>query len=78
MFKLVNIPRSTQELQQGGCWWLDSFDSHEYVAMSCPECEKISDISNCSIDNLGRVQPSVVCPHGNCNFDEFVCLLLWE
>jgi hypothetical protein len=43
----------------------------------CPKCRGIASLSDHCIDEHGVVQPSLVCPHDDCGFHEFVNLGGW-
>lgn len=48
------------------------------ASLTCPECGRVSSLSDHTIDLEGLVQPSVVCPYEDCNFHEFIQLEGWD
>ena len=57
------------------------------VSICCPKCWRnctvrkspgISKDAGHSIDNGGKVHPSVVCPNSECNFHSYIILESWE
>jgi hypothetical protein len=76
---VIDIPRTTSDLQQGGCWWatVENNPLTYVIVMRCPECNQISDLDDHNIDSDGVVTPSLICPREHCDFHEMVRLLDW-
>lgn len=70
---VIDIPQTTQELQQGGCWWPTFKDDILVMLMRCPECNQFIELTGYTLAKGGYVTPSVNCMR--CEFDCFVRLL---
>lgn len=67
---LLDIPK--------GRWQRGSTGNEKTALISCPTCGNVSSLSQHTIDDLGRVTPSLMCPHGTCDFHDFVHLVGWS
>lgn len=73
---------------QKGTWYVvaeseNPFDEsgsaiRETVWVDCPKCGKSFTLENHGIQEDGRVNPSVVCPHAKCPYHEFAILENWN
>ena len=50
----------------------------ERVIIGCPGCGRRGDLDDHTVDEAGVVSPSVVCPHKDCTFHDYVALKDWR
>jgi len=60
-----------------GTWSANEIDGKKVTVMSCPKCGKLGSLNDHTIDDKGRVTPSVICPESACGFHDTVKLLGW-
>jgi hypothetical protein len=76
MPKRIRIPRGDPE-DRRGVWKGARRDSKRTATLSCPACGKGASLSDHDIDPNGLVSPSVVCPHKDCAFHDYIVLDGW-
>ena len=48
------------------------------AVVKCPACGGFSTLENHTINDVGEVSPSLVCPYPHCNYHQFITLGGWE
>lgn len=78
MFNLIFFLKDTdRDFTRKGRWYLDpSIKGRTCVSLLCFTCGEHFTIFEHGISNVGRVTPSVVCPHG-CGFHQWITLRDW-
>ena len=67
------------ELDKPGCWMRVKAKGKKPSALvSCPTCEETVSLSGHFIFYDGKVTPSLVCPHENCGFHDWIVLEGWK
>lgn len=61
-----------------GKWKGATRDGTRTALMSCPVCAGVASLSNHTIDEAGKVSPSLVCPFRGCSFHDYVTLEGWK
>jgi len=59
-------------------WQRSNTGGRKTAVVACPKCGKISSLAGHEIDEIGRVTPSLMCPHDKCEFHDFVQLIGWS
>lgn len=72
------IDISYDENQSNNSWWFNMLsDGRKQVVTRCINGHVGSLVTHTIADD-GRVWPSVVCQHKDCNFHEFIRLMDWK
>lgn len=74
---MLSIPKSTAkkgEPMKAGTW----SGGNPSADLCCLKCGGIGSLRSHSIDNIGRVSPSVDCPRADCTFHDYVQLAGWK
>lgn len=53
-------------------------DGKRTAIIVCPLCKKQVSLSGHTIKSDGHVSPSLVCPHNECNFHDYIKLDNWS
>ena len=70
--------RKISRLTKGNWDRFEHLPGKRTAAIACPMCDHLFSVVNHQITADGSCSPSVVCPHRDCTFHQFVQLLGWE
>jgi hypothetical protein len=70
--RVIDIPRTTAELQQGGCWWWTTSVHVNVVSLRCPDCNQLMHVDK---PVNGKVTQANC---DRCSFNSYVRLLDWS
>ena len=79
---MKEIPRAEQtgvlRWNENGHWFtVRRADGSTGLMLNCPDCGQTVSLADHSVDPIGAVTPSVVCPQDGCGFHEYVRLVAW-